>query len=210
MTMQTHYSKEQYDEVLEHLHNTQELLEQYYEQLAKERKQNEKSISAMKNDFERSISALNHKLNIAESRAETAETLAAKLQTELENIKKSSLWKTVKPLIALKRLAGTPGSMRKQLKKQAKILQRSGLFDNQWYLTNYPDVAASKVDPAEHYLEFGAAEGRKPNASFDSTWYTKHYPDIATAGINPLLHYVLFGRAEGRSINSEENQQRKA
>lgn len=38
-------------------------------------------------------------------------------------------------------------------------------FDADWYLEQYPDVAASGMDPLEHYLKFGSAEGRLPSGS---------------------------------------------
>lgn len=43
-------------------------------------------------------------------------------------------------------------------------LKRSGTFDENWYLLQNPDVSTSGVNPAIHYIRFGAAEGRKPNA----------------------------------------------
>jgi hypothetical protein len=42
-----------------------------------------------------------------------------------------------------------------------------------------------------HYLLFGVAEGRQPNAWFNATHYLEANPDVAMAGINPLLHYML-------------------
>lgn len=33
-------------------------------------------------------------------------------------------------------------------------------FDSRFYLDTYPDVAAARIDPAEHYLEFGINENR--------------------------------------------------
>ena len=51
------------------------------------------------------------------------------------------------------------------------VLSRSGIFDPDWYLLNYPDVAAAAVDPLRHYLEYGAAEGRNPGPFFDGAWY---------------------------------------
>jgi lipopolysaccharide biosynthesis protein len=36
----------------------------------------------------------------------------------------------------------------------------SGAFDEAWYLTEYPDVAKSAIDPAEHYLGLGRRLGR--------------------------------------------------
>ncbi len=75
----------------------------------------------------------------------------------------------------------------------------SGFFDQDWYLTRYPDVAASGSDPMHHFIHFGAAEGRDPNRFFDTGWYMTHYPDVAIAGQHPLLHYLQMGAAELRN-----------
>jgi len=54
---------------------------------------------------------------------------------------------------------------RLRLVRDISALKRSGLFDAEWYLNTYTDVAAAKADPLRHYVQFGAAEGRKPSAS---------------------------------------------
>ena len=77
------------------------------------------------------------------------------------------------------------------------LLRSSGLVDEEWYRTTYPDLAAG-LDPVEHYLSSGAAGGRNPNAFFDSAWYWEANPDVREAGLNPLLHYWMIGAAEGR------------
>lgn len=41
-------------------------------------------------------------------------------------------------------------------------LQLLPLVDPEWYLSTYPDVANSGMDPNEHYKNFGAKEGRLP------------------------------------------------
>lgn len=40
----------------------------------------------------------------------------------------------------------------------------SGLFDGDWYLREYPDVAAAGMDPLLHYVRHGEKEGRLPNS----------------------------------------------
>src|SRR5699024_10326884 len=60
---------------------------------------------------------------------------------------------------------------KRQLQNDLKLLQHSELFDAAWYLAEYPDVADSRVDPAEHYLRFGAHEGRDPGPLFQSDTY---------------------------------------
>jgi GT2 family glycosyltransferase len=78
------------------------------------------------------------------------------------------------------------------------VIRESGLFSRAWYLEQYHDVAASGVDPLEHYLSDGAAEGRDPGPDFSTSGYLARYGDVASSGINPLLHYIRYGRAEGR------------
>ena len=95
------------------------------------------------------------------------------------------------------------------------------LFDRDWYLSAYPDVAAAGIDPLAHFLGF-PAERRNPNALFDSrawaeardldppanaladyveggVWkapstraFVAAYPDLAAAGVTPL-EFALRG-----------------
>lgn len=74
----------------------------------------------------------------------------------------------------------------------------SGLFDADYYLTQYPDIADAGVDPIRHYIDHGAAERRNPSADFNTLFYTEAYPDVAPSGMNPLAHYIKAGKAEGR------------
>ena len=89
----------------------------------------------------------------------------------------------------------------KMVKRHAALIEQTGLFDEDWYLKSYPDVAENTIGVVEHYLKFGAAENRNPSPYFDTGWYLSHYPDVAQKGINPLLHYVKFGEKEGRAMN---------
>ncbi|MDX3901018.1 MAG: hypothetical protein QHC40_10995 [Sphingobium sp.] len=47
----------------------------------------------------------------------------------------------------------------RQKKVQARLL-RKGLFDTDSYLTRYPDVLSSGIDPLQHYILHGMDEGR--------------------------------------------------
>jgi len=75
----------------------------------------------------------------------------------------------------------------------------AGFFDAAWYQVRYPDIAASGIDPLQHFIRHGAAERRDPNGFFDNAWYAARYPDIAASGLNPLLHYLRAGAAELRN-----------
>lgn len=63
------------------------------------------------------------------------------------------------------------------------------MFDVDWYLREYNDVAVAKLDPIQHYVEHGAAEKRNP-----SPWFsTKIYADDnkLDKAVNPFLHFLL-------------------
>jgi hypothetical protein len=83
-------------------------------------------------------------------------------------------------------------------------------FDARFYLETYGDVAASGMDPWEHYVRHGRDEGRAANAgalsvaeaeAFDAEFYLSANPDVAMAAVDPYEHYVRFGKAEGRRGN---------
>ena len=78
-------------------------------------------------------------------------------------------------------------------------------FDPQFYLAQNPDVAAAHMDPYQHYLKYGAKEGRDPNPYFDTKYYLAHNADVAAAGMNPLLHYDKYGWEEGRDPSAQFN-----
>jgi GT2 family glycosyltransferase/glycosyltransferase involved in cell wall biosynthesis len=75
----------------------------------------------------------------------------------------------------------------------------AGFFDGAWYLKRYPDIAAAGLDPLDHFVHHGIAEGRDPNPWFDAAWYLESYADVAASGINPLVHYLQVGASERRN-----------
>ena len=58
-----------------------------------------------------------------------------------------------------------PKLTRKKTEQQQRrlIIDHAG-FDADWYVSAYPDVAVSPLDPALHFIRHGLAEGRSPNA----------------------------------------------
>jgi hypothetical protein len=63
------------------------------------------------------------------------------------------------------------------------------LFDPSFYLERYPDVRQSGVNPLFHYLQYGVAEGRKPNHLFEPDYYLSCCPQARNSA-NPLLHFI--------------------
>jgi len=86
----------------------------------------------------------------------------------------------------------------KQIKEEYRIIKESGLFDEEWYLNQYPDVLKAGMDPILHYIRHGWKELRDPSPAFNTAFYLSKNPDVARAQVNPLLHYILYGRSEGR------------
>lgn len=82
----------------------------------------------------------------------------------------------------------------------------NALFDTQWYLAAYPDVAQAGTPPVLHYLLNGAAELRDPGPLFSTREYLETFPWLTRAGINPLVHRILSGfvapRRRARLIGS--------
>ncbi len=70
-------------------------------------------------------------------------------------------------------------------------IKASGLFDEEWYLQTYPDVACSGIGAIEHYLRIGAWLGREPNPDFDTKLYLRKNPEIDGSGILPFVHSII-------------------
>ena len=102
--------------------------------------------------------------------------------------------------------------MKKQMRpyRHARLVLKSGLMHEAWYLRQYPDVAAVGIPPALHYVLYGGFEGRDPSPMFSSQTYLDAYPDVRAVKTNPLgplhaegplrepRHHPLHGQAAGR------------
>lgn len=92
------------------------------------------------------------------------------------------------------------------LKLRIKLINEmdvvSSGFDIGYYLEKNKDVAASGLDPVEHFCSFGWKEGRDPSPEFSIHEYLRTNPDVSHEDINPFLHWVLYGKSEGRSVRS--------
>jgi hypothetical protein len=95
---------------------------------------------------------------------------------------------------------------RARRRHQLTLIRNCGLFDANWYLRTYADVAKSALDPAEHFLRHGATDLRDPGPYFDTGHYLLLYPDIAENGMNPLVHYIVSGIDEGRATRPDMAQ----
>ena len=85
--------------------------------------------------------------------------------------------------------------------KKYAVIAKSKYFNKQWYLQRYPDVAASGMDAAMHYMNYGWREGRNPGPDFNTSIYLSNYPDVASSGMCPLIHFERIGRFQGREYS---------
>lgn len=78
-----------------------------------------------------------------------------------------------------------------QLRRQA--VEASGLFDPEYYLNRYPDVAGSGMDPWYHYSVHGISEGRDPNAFLSADWYAATHPERGCTRADSFHDYLETG-----------------
>lgn len=91
----------------------------------------------------------------------------------------------------------------KKLAKRLRVIRKSELFDADWYLEQYPDVAESGMSPEMHYDTTGWKEGKDPSEYFSTSDYLEKYDDVRESGMNPLFHYEKFGKDEKREIKGK-------
>lgn len=156
-----------------------------------------KELTALEKTKNREIKQLESKLK---QKSQVEQTLRAEL-AELRAIKSSKLWKVSSKVEKLSNAVDKQAAKRKKLSQDMSLLYTSELFDADWYLETYSDVKKNSIDPAEHYLLYGAKEGRKPSPYFDGKWYLQANPDVASENTNPLVHYIKFGRDEKRPMS---------
>lgn len=191
--------RDQEFEVLQvQLHQIQEELESYHRNLASaERKR--KATQAQLADSQQQCAALRQQL----------EQMDAALQEQLSHPRIEALSTRQMASTVFRRTISklVPAPVRNyrarrralQQAQQALVpLRQSKWFDGAWYLSQYPDVRAAGIDPAEHYHAFGWKEGRDPGPGFSTRYYLDSNQDVKRSGLDPLLHFIEYGMNEGR------------
>ena len=78
------------------------------------------------------------------------------------------------------------------------IIKDSGLFDEEYYIQQCPELSAHKVDLIEHYVNEGTHSEVYPSRYFIPREYRALHPDVVEAGVEPFFHYITKGAIEGR------------
>ncbi|MCC7527480.1 MAG: hypothetical protein IT342_03090, partial [Candidatus Melainabacteria bacterium] len=74
----------------------------------------------------------------------------------------------------------------------AEDLLHFPIFDPEYYLETYPEVALSGSDPFVHYCLTGASELKNPGPIFNARFYTSMVNSSEVID-NPLAHFLSFG-----------------
>lgn len=96
-----------------------------------------------------------------------------------------------------------------EFKEIVKLLLRGVDVDEDWYLSENPDVAQAIKSGGfksarHHFIEEGYFEGRKPyRFRVNEPWYLTTYPDVAESikagrSLSPQQHFLEHGYSEGR------------
>lgn len=72
---------------------------------------------------------------------------------------------------------------------QASLVRRSGMFDKNFYKKQVGDTG--DLDPALHFVRYGAVALINPQAKFDIRDYYKRFPELWASGMNPVVHRLL-------------------
>lgn len=86
-------------------------------------------------------------------------------------------------------------------------IEYSSVYNYDYYLNTYPDVASSIGGDDEavlrHFVEYGMKEGRQGSQEFNVYVYMERYEELQNAFRMNLpsyyMHYIYYGKAEGRS-----------
>jgi hypothetical protein len=81
------------------------------------------------------------------------------------------------------------------------VTSQNSMFDEHYYLTEYPNVAAAVkagefATGYDHYIEYGQYEGYSPSPYWDESYYLQENPDVAAAVragtiSSGFMHYYL-------------------
>ena len=151
------------------------------------------------------VERLSLDLKEEQARRQIAEARARDAREGMDAIRASWASQLIAPMLMLGERKRQRRKERRQ-KREIAFITAANLIDPNWYVSQYPDVAASGMDPVFHYVAYGAYEGRNPNPGFNSNAYLDENPDVARLGVNPLYHYERYGRAEGRAADARRRR----
>lgn len=82
----------------------------------------------------------------------------------------------------------------------ASEIASSGLFDEEWYSANNPDVVEAGLGALDHFILYGSSEGRSASPFFLTHYYNSQLDPFAKSD-NAIIHYIRIGEASGLKPN---------
>ncbi len=87
--------------------------------------------------------------------------------------------------------------------KWKRVIKKSGLFSEKYYLLTYEDVRRADIDPINHYIRYGAKEGRNPNEEFNTNSYLTKNKNIDIEKINPFYSFIVLKKKEEKFLKTK-------
>ena len=84
-------------------------------------------------------------------------------------------------------------------KKLRKLIEISGIFDEDWYAKERPDLANSRRPLIDCFVVDAICNNATPTPLFDPLWYFEKNPDVAESGWCAIYHYLVSGGREWRA-----------
>ncbi len=94
----------------------------------------------------------------------------------------------------------------------SEALRASRHFDRDWYIDTFPDVMASEIEPALHFVKYGAAMGRDPGPDLALTFWRAAHPQVSGQPVHEALGIFLdkmvasCESARAESVNTRHPQ----
>lgn len=83
------------------------------------------------------------------------------------------------------------------------IVYKEGIFDEEYYLEQCPQLKDSSLDIFKHYLYVGSEEGLNPSEKFDTIYYKLKFGKFNRDNLNPIVFYALHGIDEGHDTKMQ-------
>jgi len=147
---------------------------------------------------EREVGWLRERLaRVATDAAAAVARAKARSHERVARLEASHSWRLTAPL----RVGARAARLVSRRGRASEAQESAGLdlvFDSDYYLGQYPELATRSLAPLADYLRTGWREDRNPHPIFDTAFYLQCNPDVAASGMNPLVHYMTAGAYEGR------------
>lgn len=82
--------------------------------------------------------------------------------------------------------------------RNREVVEKSGLFSEEYYRSRYGNLIPGGMSPLKHYLTRPWNTPIDPSPEFDSAWYLQTYREVAYWRHHPFVDYIRKGKRLGR------------